>query len=248
MDLQLKGSSFLLTGATRGLGLAAASALVAEGASVTITGRSPETVEKALAILGPSASGVAADNGDPGTAERLVDAVIERFSRLDGALISVGGPPPSSVLETSDEAWRTGVETLFLGALRITRACMDRMNPGGAIAFVLSSSVRTPIPDLAISNAIRPALAMTAKALADEVGPRNIRVVGLAPGRVETERTREYDDLHPGSREASERAIPLRRLGRPDEFGRVAAFLLSPAASYMTGCIVPIDGGMIRTL
>jgi 3-oxoacyl-[acyl-carrier protein] reductase len=124
------------------------------------------------------------------------------------------------------------------------------MADGGSIAYVLSSSVRSPIPGLAISNALRPGLAGLAKTLADELGPRGIRVNGLLPGRVATDRTQHLDGLTgdaDATRRASEAQIPLRRYGTPQEFGRIAAFVLSPAASYLTGAMVPVDGGLIRT-
>jgi 3-oxoacyl-[acyl-carrier protein] reductase len=118
----------------------------------------------------------------------------------------------------------------------------------GAIAFVLSSSVKSPIPGLAISNGLRPGLAMLAKTLADEVGPRGIRVLSLAPGRVATARTEALDAASPGRRESGEATIPLRRYGQPEEFGRAAAFLISPAASYISGVTVSIDGGAMPCL
>jgi len=113
---------------------------------------------------------------------------------------------------------------------------------------VLSSSVKSPVGQLAASNGLRPGLAMVAKQLADELGPDGIRVLGLLPGRISTARTAELDARAPGRRAAAEATIPLRRYGTPEEFGRVAAFLLSPAASYLTGLVVPVDGGMLRSL
>lgn len=249
MDLGLAGSSFLVTGGSRGLGLATAQVLVAEGATVTITGRRSERLEAALATLGDSACAVAADNGDPDAVERIMRVALGKGAgRLDGALVSVGGPPASSLLETNDDMWREAIESVFLGALRIARSVIQAMIGGGAIGFVLSSSVRNPIPELAISNSLRPALAMAAKTLADEVGPQGIRVFGLVPGRIDTDRVRALDAADPKARKRSEAAIPLGRLGSPAEFGRVAGFLLSPAASYVTGCLVGVDGGLMRSL
>jgi 3-oxoacyl-[acyl-carrier protein] reductase len=124
------------------------------------------------------------------------------------------------------------------------------LGDGGSIAFVLSTSVRAPIPGLAISNGLRPGLAMVAKSLADELGPRGIRVNGILPGSVETERTRELDSLRGdpvAAKAAAVETIPLRRYGTPEEFGRTAAFLLSPAASYITGTMVTVDGGVTRS-
>lgn len=252
MDLGLHGRTYLVSGGTRGLGHATAAALISDGASVVISGRDHAAAERAAAELAPAdALGVGADNADPASAERLVAATMARFGRLDGALISVGGPPSGSVLTTTDDAWRSSFESVFLGGVRLARTLATQLPPGGAIGFVLSTSVRSPIPDLAISNGLRAGLAMTAKTLADELGPDGIRVFGLLPGRIATDRVRELDagqgDPEVVRRER-EATIPLRRYGKPAEFARVAAFLLSPAASYLSGVMVPVDGGALRAL
>ncbi|MDK0518745.1 SDR family oxidoreductase [Streptomyces sp. ML-6] len=246
MDLGLKDRVYIVTGATRGLGNATAAALAADGARVIITGRDEKRVEKAAAELGPDALGLVADNADPESARRLVDAAHERFGRLDGILISVGGPAPGFVADNTDEQWRSAFESVFLGAVRLARTTAAALGEGGVIGFVLSGSVHEPIAGLTISNGLRPGLAGFAKSLADELGPRGIRVVGVLPARIDTDRVRELDALSgdaEASRAANEARIPLRRYGTPEEFGRTAAFLLSPAASYLTGIMVPVDGG-----
>lgn len=249
MDLGLTDRVYLVTGGTRGLGRAAAEALRADGARVLVSGRDREGVEHAAAALGGegNAVGVLADNTDPAAADRLVAAALDTFGRLDGALISVGGPPATGPLDATDEQWRTSFESVFLGAVRVARAVVGVVDEGAAIGFVLSTSVRSPIPGLAISNGLRPGLAMAAKSMADELGPRGIRVVGLLPGRIATERTMQLD-VDEQARRGNEASIPLRRYGEPAEFGRVAAFVLSPAASYLTGCMIPVDGGALRSL
>jgi 3-oxoacyl-[acyl-carrier protein] reductase len=253
MDLGLGGRGFLLTGASRGLGFATARALVDDGARVLLSSRSADAVDAAAASLGgaPAATGVGADLADPGSAEELVGAAIDRLGRVDGALISVGGPAPGSVLDVPEDAWRAGVDSVLLGPLRLVKALVPHLGEGTAIGFVLSTSVRQPIPHLAISNGLRPGLAMTAKALADELGPRGIRVFGLLPGTIATDRIAQIEAAS-GDAEAmrarTEAGIPLRRVGRPEEFGAVAAFALSPAASYVTGTMLSVDGGVTRAL
>ncbi|MGW1911381.1 SDR family oxidoreductase [Streptomyces sp. NPDC002076] len=247
MDLGLKDRVYVVTGATRGLGNAAARELVADGAKVVITGRDEKRVADAAAELGPNAVGVGVDNADPEAPERLIAAARAHFGGFHGVLVSVGGPAPGFVADNTDEQWRAAFESVFLGAVRLARAAAAELEPGGVIGFVLSASVHEPIPGLTISNGLRPGLAGFAKSLADELGPRGIRVLGLLPSRIDTDRVRELDALSAdpeATRTANEARIPLRRYGTPAEFGKVAAFLLSPAASYLSGVMLPVDGGM----
>ncbi len=253
MDLGLTDRVYVLTGASRGLGYATAQCLVADGARVVLSARSAEAVAAATAGLGgpERAVGVTADLADSATPGRLVEAAQHHFGRLDGALISVGGPPPGSAASVDDDQWRQSFETVFLGTVRTVRTVAAALPDGGAIGLVLSISARGPVPGLGISNGLRPGLAGVAKDVADEYGPRGVRVVGLLPGRIMTDRNRELfaatGDPERARAEA-EAGIPLRRIGDPAEFGRVAAFVLSPAASYLTGVTIPVDGGALRGL
>ncbi len=247
MDLGLRGKAYLVTGASRGLGRATAAELVAEGAGVVVAARSEVDIARTADELG--CVGLAADLADPSAAPSLVAGTIGAFGRIDGALISVGGPPAGPTLSLTDEQWSNSFDTVFLGAVRVIRAVVAALPAeGGSIALVLSSSVKQPVANLAASNGLRPGLAMLAKTLSDELGPRGIRVNGLLPGRVDTGRVRTLDGLDPAVRAAQEATIPLRRYGEPAEFGRVAAFLLSPAASYVTGAMIAVDGGIARAL
>jgi 3-oxoacyl-[acyl-carrier protein] reductase len=254
MDLGLSGRVYVVTGASRGLGRASALALAAEGAKLVLCSRDEASLNAVAVEVGghDNAIAVAGDLSQGDTAGRLVAAANGRWDRLDGALISVGGPKPGPVIDITDDDWRVGFETVFLGPLRVARAVAAGLgDDGGSMVFVLSSSVKQPVDGLATSNGLRPGVAMTAKTMADELGPRGIRVNGLLPGRIDTDRVRELDALSGRGEKARrefETRIPLRRYGEPDEFGRAAAFLLSPAASYITGVMLPVDGGLIRSV
>lgn len=253
MDLGLADRVYILTGASRGLGFATAQALVGDGAKVVISSRDSERVGEAVAALGGPAQalGVTTDLSDPSTPRELVHAAQERFGRLDGALISVGGPPPGSAASLNDDQWTSAFETVFLGSVRAARTFASALPEGGAIGLVLSTSVKTPLAGLGLSNGFRPGLAMVTKEMADEFGPRGIRVLSVLPGRFMTDRSRELFESAAdpvAAAEAVAAGIPLRRIGEPTEFGRAAAFLLSPAASYVTGVAFAVDGGALRTL
>ena len=253
MDLGLVDRAYLVTAASSGLGRATAEQLVAEGARVVLVARRAEMLAEAVSRMGPDrAVALAADLIDPNTAETACALVLDAFGRLDGALISVGGPPAGSVLGTTDEQWSSAFESVFLAALRVSRAVVRHSTASDlCLAWVLSTSVRAPIPGLATSNGLRPGLGMLIKQLADELGPSGTRVVGLMPGAIETDRRKYVDSLKDdpiAARTSAEAAIPLRRYGQPEEFGRVAAFLLSPAASYLTGSVIPVEGGAQRGL
>lgn len=254
MDLGLSDRVYIVTGASRGLGRACARVLADEGARLVIASRDRGAINAAAESLGSTdrVLGLPLDLSDAQAPEQCVAAAVGRFGRVDGALISVGGPPAGSVIDTSDDVWRSSFETVFLGALRTAKAVARGIGTeGGSIMFVLSSSVKAPNPGLAVSNGLRPGLAGVAKTLADELGPRAIRVNAVLPGWIDTDRTRELDALASdptGSRLATEAKIPLGRYGYPEEFARAAVFMLSPAASYVTGTTLTIDGGLLRNL
>jgi 3-oxoacyl-[acyl-carrier protein] reductase len=271
MDLGLRERVYLVTGGSRGLGFAAAQALLADGARVVLSGPHEASAAAAatrlaqIAGAADTATWVAADNADPATPDRLIAAAKDRFGRLDGALISVGGTPTGTVATTTDQAWRSAFESVFLGAVRLARVLAAELGgasqggvvtrpitgTGGSIVLVLASSVRVPLAELAISNGLFPGLAGVVKTLAGELGPAGIRINGLLPVRVATDRVRELDALRgdPDEERARQSAhIPLRRYGEPEEFGRAAAFLLSPAASFITGAMLPVDGGAIPSI
>ena len=255
MDLGLVDHAYIVTGGSTGLGFATASALVSEGARVLIVSRDSSRVDHAVRALGPSARGHAGDLADPRLADETVFRARAEFGRLDGALVSVGGPPAGSVLSTTDAQWSDAIDTVFLGSLRLMRAvCRDLSatpDAAGSIAVVLSTSAVEVFPGLSTSNGLRPGLAMLVKDLADEMGPLGTRVNGLLPGRIATDRLTRLDEATgdpAAARLRAESMIPLRRYGHPEEFGRAAAFILSPAASYITGSLLRVDGGVTRSL
>jgi 3-oxoacyl-[acyl-carrier protein] reductase len=253
MDLQLTDRVFVVTGASGGLGRATAAQLVAEGARVVLVARRAEVLDEAVAEFGAdNAVALPGDLADSDLPQQACRTALDRFGRLDGAMISVGGPPSGTALKMTDEQWRTAFDSVFLATLHTVAAVIEHGTaPDLAFACVLSTSTKTPIPGLSISNGLRPGLAMLIKQLADEHGPDGTRINGLLPGRVATARTEHLDSLSDdpaAARARGEATIPLRRYGDPAEFGRVAAFLLSPAASYVTGSVIAVDGGSLRAL
>lgn len=250
MDLGLGDHVYIVTGASRGLGRATAAALADEGCRLVISSRDEAAIGRAGKELGDDSRvvSVAADNADARTPTMLVERAINAFGRLDGALLSTGGPAAGPAATYGDDEWRVAFENVFLAAVRGARVVGGALQHGGAVGLVLSLSVKTPVDGLVASNALRPGLAMFTKTLADELGPGGVRVLGLAPGWIDTDRTIELDRLNPEGRHRKEAMIPLRRYGTPEEFGRVAAFCLSPAASYLTGSVVMVDGGISRGL
>jgi 3-oxoacyl-[acyl-carrier protein] reductase len=254
MDLGLADHRILVCGASRGLGAAVARVLAEEGTRIAVAARPSEDLAAVAADTGGTmiAADLATDDG-PATAVR--DAV-GALGGLDGLLVNSGGPPPGTFAEIGEDGWERAIAMTLQSTLRLIRESLPHLREGRdpSIAIILSSSVREPIPALVTSNVLRPGLAGLIKSLVPEIVP--IRINGLAPGRFGTARIRQLDTKRAADAgttvEEIERQIiariPLGRYGDPEELGRVAAFLLSPAASYLTGVIVPVDGGMVRSL
>jgi 3-oxoacyl-[acyl-carrier protein] reductase len=236
MDLGLAGQTYVVTGGSRGLGFATAQALAADGARTLLVARGQEDLDRAVAELGEGHAGLSVDLTDMDAAE----TVAEQVGTTDGILINVGGPTPGTSLEMEDRDWQAAWDGVFMSSLRLVRAFAPRISEGGSALLVLSSTSKEPIRGLGASNALRPALGMIVKDVANTLGTR-VRVNGILPGRIATDRLRALDPV------GDTRDIPLARQGRPEEFGRAAAFLLSPAASYITGTLVAVDGGLLRS-
>lgn len=251
MDLGIEGKRFLVGGGSKGLGNAIARVLVDEGASVLLMSRDANELRDAAERLGERASYVAADMAFPGTDATVKGAVEMHLGGLDGVLVNAGGPPPGEVFALTDEQWLGAYQLLIGGPIRLLRTLMPMMNDGSAVLFITSSSVRQPVPNLDTSNVLRPGVAAMVKVLARELAPR-IRVNSLAPGRFDTNRVRSLDEHRAEqlgisvdeAKAASTRTIPMERYGDPIEFGRAGAYLLSPAASYVSGVTLLVDGAM----
>ena len=259
MEFGLKGKVAMVAGASRGLGFAVAQALAAEGAYVSIASRDEAAICAAAKRLG--AGQVMATPLDVRSAEgieRWAKATEDRFGGIDILFANAGGPPAGAALSFDDAAWQGAVELLLFSTLRMVRAAVPSMEArgGGAILVSTSSSVKEPIQNLGLSTVVRASVSALAKTLAIELAPIKVRVNQIVPGRIDTDRVRQLDEINgkkqgvsaDAQRAKSMATIPLGRYGEPDEFGRVAAFLLSDAASYMTGATVQVDGGQIRSV
>lgn len=254
MDLGLEGRRIMVGGASRGLGAAIAQAAAEEGARTALVARQSEALRAVASRLGGAA--IAADlttaDGPADATRRAIDAL----GGLDGLVVNSGGPPPGSFAALDETAWERAITGTLQAALRVIRTALPALDDGcdPAILLVLSSSVREPVANLVTSNVLRPGLNGLIKSLVGEIAP--IRINGIAPGRIDTDRVRSLDRTR--SEESGQpieevkaqnvARIPLGRYGEPAELGRVGAFLLSRAASYVNGVVVAVDGGMIRSL
>jgi 3-oxoacyl-[acyl-carrier protein] reductase len=252
MDLGLANRRFLVGGASRGLGAAVAGVLLAEGARVAGASRqSPPAGSSSDGIIP-----IAVDLSEPNGPAHAVSAAVRELGGLDGLLVNTGGPPGGAFAAVDEAAWQRAIDGTLHSTLRLIRAALPHLREGRdpAIVVILSSSVREPIPALVTSNVLRPGLVGLIKSLVTEIAP--IRINGVAPGRFTTDRVRSIDEARAAEagttveevRAETEARIPLGRYGDPAELGRVVAFLLSPAASYLDGVVLPVDGGMIRSL
>lgn len=247
MDLGLKDRRAIVCGASAGIGLAIAESLTCEGAKVAMVARREELLAQQARRLG--ALPVRADITDPGDLSALVTTTVTEFGGIDILVNNGGGPRPGPAETLSDAAIAEAVDLLLLSVVRLTRLCLPFLVDSGVgrVINICSVAVREPIDNLALSNAIRPGVVGWAKTLAREVGPRQVTVNSIAPGRIETDRVKEIDAARPDGPAGLER-IPLRRYGLPTEVGDVVCFIASERASYITGAVISVDGGISRSL
>ena len=246
MKLGLEGRTAIVCGASSGMGLAVAEALSEEGANVAMLARRRDVLRREAERLGALA--VRTDITVPADLRRAVAKTLDAFGAIDILVNNGGGPAPSPAEGLSDEAIEEAVTLLLLSAVRLTNLCLPHLERSGRgrVVNIASSSVREPIPGLALSNSVRPGVIGWAKTMARELAPRGITVNTIAPGRIDTERVRE---VYPGGpTDADLAGIPLGRLGAPREVADVVCFLASDRASYVTGAVVPVDGGLTRGL
>ena len=262
MDLGLKGKVALVSGASKGLGFAVAKALAAEGASVSISSRDQQAIEAAAQRIeretGAKVIAMPVDVRDKAAIERWVAQSAEKFGGIDALMTNSGGPPAGDAVSFDDAAWQDAADLLLFSTIRMIRAAVPHLERrgGGAILVSTSSSVKEPVPNLGLSTVLRASVSALSKTLAGELAARKIRVNQIIPGRIDTDRVRHLDEVNAKkagttaeqAKNKAVGAIPMGRYGNVDEFGRVGAFLLSDAASYMTGATVQVDGGQIRSV
>jgi 3-oxoacyl-[acyl-carrier protein] reductase len=241
MDLGLRGKTAIVCGASSGMGLAVAEALAGEGANVAMFARRRDLLEREADRIGALA--VRGDLTVPKDLAKLVEQSVGAFGGIDVLVNNGGGPPPGPAAGVDDHAVEGAVELLLLSVIRLTNLCLPHLEASGRgrIVNIESSSVRAPIDNLALSNALRPGVVGWMKTLAREVAPKGITVNTIAPGRIDTDRLRSIGLADPAG-------IPTGRLGEPAEIASVVCFLASDRAAYVTGAVIPVDGGLTRNL
>ncbi len=262
MDLKLNGKVAMVAASSKGLGYGIAQALAQEGASISIGSRTEEDIESAAEQLrketGVSVLASVLDSSEPESIQQWANITLKEFGGVDKLLVNAGGPPTGKFEDFSDNDWQAAFELNLLSAVRMIRATLPSMRErgGGSILTVTSMSVKEPIDMLILSNVMRSGVTSLIKSLSVQLAPDNIRLNNLMPGRINTDRLRSLDGLSSEKQgvpltqiqAANYAKIPLGRYGTIEEFGRTGAFLLSDAASYITGSSLAVDGGVLKTV
>jgi len=260
MDLNLKDKRALVTGASRGLGFAVALGLAREGCKVAVNSRDEAKIAAAAKAIGKEtgtpAVGLAGDVSDPQVPTRLLGEAASALGGLDILVCNAGGPPAGTFESFDEAAWQKAVDLSFMSHVRLIKAALPhlRKSQAASVLTMTSYSVKQPIPNLVLSNSIRLATVGLTKSLALELGREGIRFNSILPAWTETERVAELMSFRAkqnGTTVEAETAkqsqdSPLGRMGRPEEFANAAVFLVSPAASYITGVMLTVDGGMYK--
>lgn len=260
MDLKMQDKVYLVAGASKGLGFAIASRLAQEGARLSLCSSDDERINSAAQQL-QTVTECLAIRCDVRNAEDItawVNASLARFGRIDGLVVNAGGPAPGQFDQFDDEAWLNAFNLTLMSAVRMIREVLPvmRQQQGGSILTLTSSSIKEPIDILLLSNVMRSGVASLAKSLSRSEAKHGIRVNNLVPGLIATDRMKNLDALNAKNnnrtleeqRAVSSGLIPMGRYGHPDEFANAAAFLLSDAASYITGATLVADGGTMKTV
>jgi 3-oxoacyl-[acyl-carrier protein] reductase len=260
MDLGLNGKVAMVAASSKGLGYGVARALARDGAKVSMCSRSALDITEAATRIadetGAETLCATCDLTAPDSIAAWVDQTVSQWGVVDALLVNAGGPPAGFFKELSDDQWQSAFELTLMSSVRLIRAVIPHMVNGGSIVTITSGSVQEPIERLILSTVMRSGVAALVKSLADELAPSRIRLNNLIPGRIDTERVAQLDAgaaKRQGisveeARARSIAKIPLGRLGTTEEFGTAAAFLLSPAASYITGATLRVDGGQLRSI
>jgi 3-oxoacyl-[acyl-carrier protein] reductase len=260
MDLGLKDSKALVTGSSRGLGYATALGLSQEGCQVTINSRNVDKLQaaerKLSALTGSQVNTICADITQPDSAEKIIGEAVKTMDGLDILITNSGGPPSGAFEDFDDEAWLNALNLNFLSHMRLIRAALPFLKKSNiaSVLTITSMSVKQPVPNLVLSNSVRSATIGLTKSLCLELGHFGIRFNSILPGWTQTERVQELMAFRAETnqttieKEISKQALdsPFNRLASPQEFANVAVFLVSPAASYLTGTMLVVDGGMYK--
>jgi 3-oxoacyl-[acyl-carrier protein] reductase len=262
MDLGLQDKVILVAAASKGLGFGIAQAVAQEGAKVVIGSRTHSDITAAAHRLhqetGSETLGLVLDASDPASIQAWVNQAIAHFGGVDGLVVNAGGPPAGRFDDFDDTAWEAAFNLTLMSSVRMIRAVLPSMRArsGGSILTVTSSSVKEPIDMILLSNVMRSGVTSLAKSISRSLAGEHIRVNNLVPGRIFTDRVKSLDKIAAGNKgiavaeqqAAMEATIPLGRYGTPEEFGKAGAFLLSEAASYVTGETFVVDGGSMKTV
>lgn len=248
MDLDLVDRTYLVTAASRGLGFSVAKSLADEGAEVIICGRNEESLKKAVSELGEKAQYFVTDVSRLDDIKRLAKDIGSQMLHIDGLFVNAGGPPPGTFSDLTDDDWKKAIDLTLMSAVWLTRETRHLLknSDSPSILYSTSISVKQPISNLLLSNAIRPAVIGMMRTLASELVSDHIRVNAVCPGYIYTERVEELMSASASAKETIDAKIPLGRMGKPEEFGPVCAFLLSPVSSYIHGALLLVDGGLYQ--